>query len=36
MLPQHPIPPMSMTTNYSLAFGVVLRAVCPGFTGLES
>lgn len=34
MLPVHPIPLMNITTNYSLEFGVVLRAVCPTRSGL--
>lgn len=31
----HPIPLMNIMTNYSLEFGVVLRAVCPTRTGLS-
>lgn len=31
----HPIPLMNIMTNYSLEFGVVLRAVCPTGTGLK-
>ena len=35
MVASHPIPLMKIMTNYSLEFGVVLRAVCPTQTGLE-
>ena len=31
---RHPIPLMKIMTNYSLEFGVMLRAVCPARTGL--
>jgi hypothetical protein len=30
----HPTPLMNIVTNYSLEFGVVLRAVCPTRAGL--
>lgn len=31
---QHSTPLMNIVTNYSLEFGVVLRAVCPTPSGL--
>ena len=34
MVVAHPISLMNIMTNYSLEFGVVLRAVCPTRTGL--
>ena len=34
MVIPHPISLMNIMTNYSLEFGVVLRAVCPTRTGL--
>jgi hypothetical protein len=34
ILAVHPTPPMNIMTNYSLEFGVVLRAVCPTVAGL--
>ncbi len=34
MIPTHSISLMNIMTNYSLEFGVVLRAVCPTLSGL--
>jgi hypothetical protein len=34
MLPLHPIFEMEILKNYSIEFGVLMRAVCPTVSGL--